>query len=471
MKGCLIFLFLFQFNRLNAQSDIPLLIYNHQQWQFENKGQSGSIDTDIDLVDSWKMTTGGKTITGFDIVVAVIDGGVYMNHPDLSENIWSNPNEVDGNGLDDDNNGFIDDMHGWNFRAGNNDVTNEGVGHHHGTPVNGIIGAVGYNKFGVSGINQSVKLLNLIKGEDTASILNCHRYVLNLRKMFNSTNGEKGAFIVAINNSWGLDSLMADDYSVWCSLYDELGSEGVLTVNSAPNADIDVDIYGDMPVTCASDFIISVTNSNFYDRRITWSGYGISSVDLAAPGDLTYTIRNTGDYGYFGGTSAAAAYVSGTIALLYSIPSYRIADDLVNDPGNFPLIIKESILDGVVPVSGLEDHSTSGGRLNVFNSFKNLLLHYNDWDLLRELESDDRFISIYPNPSTERSVVSIELSGEKDITIDLYDLQGNRVDSIFGFLPKGIQSVEIPTGHLKPGTYFVVVSTAAFTEQFTLLKI
>ena len=134
----------------------PYLINDHLQWQFENRGEYGPDEVDIDVTDAWKLTTGGQTYENNEIVVAIIDRGVLSKHPDLERNIWVNRLEIPNNNIDDDGNGFIDDINGWNFRENTNDISNGGIGHHHGTPINGIIGADGFNNFGVSGINKSI---------------------------------------------------------------------------------------------------------------------------------------------------------------------------------------------------------------------------------------------------------------------------------------------------------------------------
>lgn len=99
-----------------------------KQWQYFNRGLNGEVDADIDLTEAWDITTGGKTLSGDEIVVAVIDGGVNINHPDLVDNIWSNPGEIPDNQIDDDQNGFVDDYYGWNFNSGHHDVSNDGSG-------------------------------------------------------------------------------------------------------------------------------------------------------------------------------------------------------------------------------------------------------------------------------------------------------------------------------------------------------
>jgi subtilisin family serine protease len=129
-----------------------------EMWGLHNWGQTGgTLDTDIDAPEAWDITTGDG-----DIVVAVIDSGIDLNHPDLSANIWTNPGEIPGNGIDDDGNGYIDDVHGWDFSSNDNNPSDDiGVCGGHGTHTSGTIGAVGDNGIGVTGINWDVKIMPL----------------------------------------------------------------------------------------------------------------------------------------------------------------------------------------------------------------------------------------------------------------------------------------------------------------------
>lgn len=442
-----------------------------KQWQYQNIGDQGPLDIDIDLTDAWKLTAGGHTITNDEIVIAIIDGGVNLKHPDLKENIWINRDEISDNGIDDDNNGFIDDIHGWNFSTDSNDVTNNDSGSWHGTPINGIIGADGNNTTGVSGINKSIKLLNLVRGQDTSSVFSAYKYVLNMRRIYNETNGEEGAFIVAINHSWGKDSVFAQDNEAWCELFDDLGAAGVLTVVAVPNYDVDIDRYGDMPSTCPSDFIITVTNTNHYDHKIVEAGFGRLSVDIGAPGEYSYTTLNNFNYGYFGGTSAAAPYITGTIGLLYSIPSYRLMNDVKYQPSVAARKIKEFILTGSVPVNDLSDRTFTGGRLNVFNSMVELCTYYQEHDLLETLESTSSFISVYPNPAHDVSIINVELDEPTSISIRIYDYRGRMAGEYdYQELPDGNQAFYLDLKGFRSGVYLVKVILNDKIDHFKLVK-
>lgn len=442
-----------------------------KQWQYQNIGDRGPVDIDIDLTDAWKLTTGGETISNDEIVIAIIDGGVNLQHADLKNNIWKNRNEIPDNGIDDDNNGFVDDIHGWNFNHNNNDVTNNDSGSWHGTPINGIIGADGKNGTGISGVNKSIKLLNLVRGEDTSFVFAAYRYVLNMRKVYNETQGKNGAFIVAINHSWGKDSAFAGDNKEWCTLFDELGNAGILTVVAVPNDNINIDKYGDMPSTCPSDFIITVTNTNHYDSKIFDSGYGSLSVDIGAPGEYSYTTLNNYNYGYFGGTSAAAPYVTGTIGLLYSIPSYKLIDEVKASPALSAKKMKEFILSGSIFLKDLDEKTVSGGRLNAYNSMVELCSYYQEDALLDILESNSSFISCYPNPTNDISIVNVELGEPTSITVEVYDYRGRLAGQYdYKELPEGNQSFYLDLSGFRSGVYLIKVVLNNKINYFKLLK-
>ena len=174
------------------------------QWQYVNDGSNGGVpDADIDMDLAWDITTGGKTINGDEIVIAIVDDGFQVNHPDFGDNLWQNQNEIPNNNIDDDNNGFKDDYLGWNAYEDNDDITDNGWGGTHGTQVAGIVGAKGNNKTGVSGINWDVKLMIVAGGGSSQSeALAAYAYPYAMRKLYNETNGQKGAYVIGANSSW-----------------------------------------------------------------------------------------------------------------------------------------------------------------------------------------------------------------------------------------------------------------------------
>lgn len=338
----------------------------NNQWQYLN---TETVGNDLDILRAWDITTGGLTPTGDTIVICVIDDGVNGNHEDLKGNIWINHLEIPNNGIDDDQNGYVDDYLGWNVRNNNDDVYSGGG---HGTPVVGIVGAKGNNGIGVSGVNWNVKIMMVNYGSSTeANALSSYAYAYKMRKLYNESNGRKGAFIVATNASWGIDKTKAEEAPLWCALYDSLGNVGILNCGATANSNVDVDVEGDLPTSCTSEYLISVTNLNKSDVKVGAAGYGRKSIDLGAYGQGVYTLTRN-DYGTFGGTSGATPHVAGVIGLLYSTPCMVFDSISKKNPGAAALIAKDMILNGVSLLSSLKGITTTGGKLNAYRSVSNL---------------------------------------------------------------------------------------------------
>lgn len=332
-----------------------------QQWHHV---QSGDHDIDSDL--AWDITTGGTAGNGARVVVAVLEGGgSNYNHVDLIDNHWVNSAEIADNGIDDDNNGYVDDYNGWN--SGNN--TDNIAGGGHGTSVSGMIGATGDNGVGGVGVNWDVDIMqvDMANGLTESNVIAAYEYPKTMRDIFNATNGAAGAFVVATNASWGIDQANPANYPIWCAYYDELGASGILNCGATTNSALNVDVVGDMPTACGSDYMVSVTATNSNDVR-TFSGYGVNSIDLGAPGDQVYLPSGTSGYGNTSGTSFASPCVAGAIGLVYSVPCPDLAElSIVNPQGAADLVLGY-IYQGVDLVPNLLTEVATGGRLNVANS-------------------------------------------------------------------------------------------------------
>lgn len=355
-----------QFNHLMEYRTIPDDPQFPNQWQYVNDGVNGAVeDADIDMDLAWDITTGGLTYNGDTIVACVIDGGMDPTHEDYGDNLWKNWAEIPDNDIDDDNNGYVDDFNGWSAYDDNDNVF---IGGSHGTPVAGIIGAQGNNGIGVSGVNWDVKLMIIRGGGNEAAALEAYAYPYTMRKRYNETMGAEGAFVVVTNASWGTDLLHWEDAPIWCSFYDSLGVQGILNCGATANANYDIDVDGDMPTSCPSDYLITVTNMASDDKKVTGAGYGIETIDLGAFGKGTWTTAINNSYSGFGGTSGATPHVSGSVALAYSVSCDILADLAMDNPGQAALLIKEFILKGVKPNESLLGKTLTGGKLNVNNS-------------------------------------------------------------------------------------------------------
>lgn len=334
------------------------------QWQYANYGtnSNGVIGADIKAEQAWDITTGGKTVNGDDIVVAIIDDGFDTDHEDIIENLWENNLEIKNDGIDNDTNGYIDDINGWNIDNNNGNINNN---RSHGTQVTGIVGARGNNEIGVTGVNWNVKMMMVTYGNATeADVIAAYSYPYKMRKLYNESNGQQGAFVVATNSSWGQDNGDPNESVLWCAMYDSLGSVGILSAGATSNSNVNVDNVGDLPSACESEFLIAVTNLTSNNLK-TSAGFGKKSIDLGAYGAGVHTIALNNSYSSFGGTSAATPHVAGAIALLYSINCDKIGEYYKKDPAGIALYIKDIILSNTTPNNSLKNITTTEGALNL----------------------------------------------------------------------------------------------------------
>ena len=361
-----------QFNHyVNLRTTIPNDPNFKNQWHLLNTGQnSGVVGADAKITQAWDITTGGVTPDGDTIVVAVIDNGTELTHPDLAANLWVNRKEIPNNGLDDDGNGYVDDYWGWNPVLLNDDVRN--INDFHGLGVEGVIGAVGNNGLGGSGVNWNVKIMTLKFGELESQIVAAYDYAYTMRRLYNETNGKKGAFVVASNSSFGQSNLFPKDAPLWCSFFDSLGKVGILNIVAADNANVFVDSVGDLPTTCPSDFLVAVTSTNRFDRFGN-RAFGVVNVDVAAPGEEIYTTGGNGTTIVDYGNSVACPIVSGVVALAYSTPCSDFINFAKSEPAKAALFLKDKILNSVDVLPVLVGKVKSGGRVNAFKMLQQTL--------------------------------------------------------------------------------------------------
>lgn len=329
-----------------------------QQWWHQN----------INSEAAWDITTGGVTATGDTIVVAIIERA-DLTHPDLAANAWINHGEIPGNGIDDDGNGYVDDVRGWNPSSMDDNV----YGGSHGTQVAGMIGAVGNNGNQVAGANWHVKMMPVhYQNTQESNVIAAYTYPLEMRRLYNSSGGTRGAFIVATNASWGVDGGQPANAPLWCAMYDTLGTAGILNCGSTTNNNSNVDVVGDLPTACPSDYMISVTATNSNDVR-TFSGYGATTVDVGAPGDDVLTTTSNGGTGTTSGTSFASPLTAGVIALMYSVPCPSLGALAGSDPPEAANRVRQALFDGVDQAGNLPGNTVTGGRINAANSVQLLM--------------------------------------------------------------------------------------------------
>ncbi len=318
-------------------------------WGLNNTGQTGgTVDADVDAPEVWDTTTGSA-----DTVVAVIDEGMDVGHPDLRDNVWTNSGEIPGNQIDDDNNGYVDDRNGYDFA--NNDATVydpdpvTGAGDEHRTHVAGPLAAVGNNGGGLTGVNWDAQVASLkflgANGGLTSDAVEAINYSV-----------AEGMDIS--NNSWGgggrsqalQDAITRADNAgqIFVAAAGNGGSDGVGDDNDAtPN----------YPSGYAVPNVVAVAATDDADRLASFSNFGANTVDLAAPGvDILSTLPGN-KYGRYSGTSMATPHVAGVAALIKS-----------RQPGLDDAQVKNQLLRYVDPKPGLQGKVATGGRLNALRS-------------------------------------------------------------------------------------------------------
>ncbi|MBI1225339.1 MAG: S8 family serine peptidase [Bacteroidetes bacterium] len=419
----------------------------------------------IRLPEVWSLAQGGPTTSGKEIVAAVIDGGFDLLHQDLQANIWHNPNEL-LDGMDNDGNGYVDDLYGWNFSA---DSLYFPFTTNHGTNVLGVIGAEGDNNEGVSGVNWHIKILPLHINYGFNSIgpvIKALEYAITMRELYNDTGGEKGAFIVATNGSFGLDDPVdCATQPVWASLYDTLGALGVLNVVATRNDNFDIDQTGDMPSSCASEYLITVTASDSLDQKLPGVAYGKKTIDLTAPGSSMPTTDLNGKYrAGFSGASAACPHVAGAIALLYSLPCSDLDKLAETDPAAAARLVRDAILKGVDKLPNLKNRTSTGGRLDVYNSMKYLHSYCIAMQKEREAGSFEEdyiggrdIFSVYPNPVADKLTVEYSIADFQLLRFRVFNILGQEIhyEILEQAKPFEPQILEIDVSGWAAGTYFV----------------
>ena len=387
----------------------------------------------IQLPDAWDITTGGTTATGERIVVCVVESANVMGHTDLQANHWKNLAEIPNNGIDDDGNGYIDDYNGWNPVQNNDNI---GTGSH-GTSVAGMIGAVGNNGIGIAGANWDVDIMVVTVGNLTQSnVMLAYDYPLDQRIIWNDTNGAEGALVVATNSSWGIDFGNPNNYPLWCNHYDLKGEAGILSCAATSNSNVNIDVVGDMPTTCPSEYMVSVTATNANDIK-DFAAYGLVHVDVAAPGSNIYTTTTTA-YGYTSGTSFASPFTAGVIGLMYSIPCESFMDIVKSDPKGAAEMVRDALFDGVDQSAHLQALIKYGGRINAKNTIDLLM------DAVCVLHNTDVGVKNLIDP------VDGELTASETITVTVrnYGVNPQSNFSVYYNIDGGANVTETFTGTL-----------------------
>jgi len=296
--------------------------------------------------EAWRKFTGSH-----DVVIGVIDQGIDVNHLDLKANIWVNPDEI-VNGIDDDGNGYVDDIHGWDFVNNDPTVYDGGTLDRHGTHVAGTIGAVGGNGIGVAGVNWKVTMVSLkflgSSGGTTANAVKAVDYLTNLKT-------SKGLRVIASNNSWG-----GGGFSTSLSnAIARANNAGIFFVAAAGNGGSDGigdnnDVTAHYPSNYTHANVIAVASITSSGAKSGFSNYGATTVDLGAPGSGIFSTLPGNSYGSLSGTSMATPHVTGALALI-AAKNERITMSKLRD----------KLFNTTIPTSSMTGRCVTGGRLNV----------------------------------------------------------------------------------------------------------
>jgi subtilisin family serine protease len=333
--------------RLGATPNDP---YYPLLWGLNNTGQTvnrdrGTPNADIDADLAWDVVTGGT------LAVGMADSGIRRTHEDLAANIWTNPGEIPGNGIDDDGNGYVDDTWGWDFWNNDNDPSDDNG---HGTHTAGTVGAVGNNGKGVVGVCWSIRLVGLKIGSASGSV--------SISAAISALDYCVAAGIPLSNHSWGGGSFST-------SLSNAISSArnaGHLLVCAAGNGGFDGrgdnnDLYPHYPSSYPHDNIIAVAAIDNDNKMPRFSNYGATSVDLGAPGVTIASCYNSSNssYAYMDGTSMATPHVTGVAALVW-----------IRNPTWTYDQVRSKILTSVKPVSSLSGKTVTGGCVNAYNAVR-----------------------------------------------------------------------------------------------------
>lgn len=351
-----------EIERLKASGEVEFAEPNYRRYPVllpndypQYPGGTFNYWTKIQLPLAWDNTQGSG-----DVIVAVIDDAIDIDHRDLRDNIWTNPKETI-NTVDDDGNGFVDDVHGWAFAngygvgRGSNDVTPDTTAcpqdaQDHGTQVAGIIGAVGNNSTDIAGVNWHVTIMPLKLG--------CNFSVANEVAAINYALAN-GASI--INASFAGPGYSMAEFEAVAALQNALSGKDILFVAAAGNTHGDNDIVPMYPASLALPNVISVAASDGADMLTPWTHYGATSVDLAAPGVGVQTLSVNNGTKQASGTSMSTPIVAGVTALLKAAYPDKTSAD-----------IKGAILASVDPLNNARDRTATGGRVNAYEAWKTL---------------------------------------------------------------------------------------------------
>jgi hypothetical protein len=437
--------------------------FPQQTFHLNNFNPGQSVPSGINSIGAWDFNKSGVTAKGDTIVVAVCEDGFDSLHQDLDYfvNYRDNPNDT----FDNDSNGAKNDYRGWNVAGNNSSLQGGGVSH--AMRVCGAF-AKGNNKNGIAGIPWNCKILpiNFNSNVSIDNAIKAYEYCLKMKRLYRQTNKQKGAYIVAINFSFGTTGDPAED-TLWKAAIDSLGKEGILMSVSVDNRNSDVESYLDLPVLLNSPYQINVTNYNYTTLETDGSAFSKKFVHLAAPNKYHTTFPNN-SYGNSGfGASFSAPLVAGTIALMYSNMCDKFLDSLNARPEFYVKKIKDIILSHVDVTPGLTNKVVSNGKLNVFKTIQKV-------DQLKDSfckkDTIKNSIALLDNESAlvfhSEKYIYIKKANPLPLHLSLHNMLGQLV------MEKRIESQDekIDIHHLNQGFYILNYSLGQqiYTEKIVL---
>lgn len=356
----------------------------------------GVAAADLNAEKAWSVTTGSKKV-----VIAVIDTGIDYNHPDLKNNMWVNEKEIPDNGIDDDGNGYIDDIHGWNAEKNNGNPMD---GNAHGTHCAGTIGAEHNNDVGVAGVMSEVKLMAVKFLSDSGSG--------SLADAVESIDYATKMNVDIMSNSWG-----GGGYSQ--VLFDSITAakkKGIVFVAAAGNDNSNNDSRASYPASYQVDNVISVASHTAQDTLSSFSNFGKNSVHVAAPGSNILSTTPGNQYKVFSGTSMATPHVSGVIGLL------------VAEMGRMPVLdLRERLMATTVPVGAYRKTTQAGGRVNAYNFLTDTRIPRQgpDESAWRKETLSEVFETVHPYANNTKFAKTFSFPGAKYVkfVVEKYDTE------------------------------------------------
>lgn len=403
---------------------IPNDTYMNELWGLEN-----CFDTDIDATSAWDINMGAN-----EVVVAVIDEGLDINHSDIKDNVWINHGEIPDDGIDNDNNGFIDDVNGWDFANDDNSVYDILDGDFHGTHVAGTIAAKANNNNGIVGVAPNIKIMPLKFMRPEGGYLSDAIEAIEYANMM----GVKIA-----NNSWSVPVYAK-------SLEKAINDYNGVFVVAAGNNGKDADETEQYPASLNCENIISVAAVDILGQLATFSNYGKSTIDVAAPGVGILSLIPNDMYFSANGTSMAAPHVSGIVALLLSEDNTLSVNQIC------------SIINSTTkPLDSLQEKIITGGMANAYNSLKSICnelqpvslletnIEYDEMNIPRNTDVELIFNNNINLNSNNINVMEVKNKKYKEVEYSLEVIDNKLIIDLPRLKPNSQYRIEIPSGVIK----------------------